>query len=101
MKVWHTDAPGETGNLGSVPGDRDEDRRVPKNAERVSIVGVFPDVLSRKDHIFPESLLQTGLELVASTGRGGSRARRRPSAQRLQNGAVAPQDCNNRVLVER
>jgi len=72
-RAGDTDAPGETRNLGSVPCDREEDRRVPKNAEIVSVVGIFPNVLSRKDHIFPESLLQTGVELVAPTGGEGSR----------------------------
>src|SRR6266404_9555486 len=58
----------ESGNLGVVPGNREEYRCVSQDAEVVSTVRVLPDVFSRKDEIFSERLLQSGVEFVAPPG---------------------------------
>src|SRR5581483_2338306 len=64
-EIRHADAAREARDLGSVPRDREEDRRVSKDAEVVRIMGVLPDVLSRKHQILPECLLHSRMEFIA------------------------------------
>src|SRR5207248_3056013 len=68
-EVGYADTRGRSGNFRIVPRDREEDRRIPQDAEVVGIVGVFPNVLAGENHIFSERLLQAGMKLVAPAGR--------------------------------
>jgi hypothetical protein len=49
--------------LGVVPRDWKENRRVAKNVEVVSVVGVLPDVLARENYVLSKGLLDAGVKL--------------------------------------
>ncbi len=49
MEVGHAHAPGNGGNLGVMPFDRESEWSASKYAEVVSIMRVFPDVLTGED----------------------------------------------------
>ncbi len=52
-------------NLGAVPFNREGDGCSAQHAEIVGIVCVLPDVLTGKDKVLPESLLQPRVEFIA------------------------------------
>ncbi len=51
-----------------MPLNGEGDRSVAKNAEVVTIVRVLPDVLSGKNNVLAEGLLDAGVKLIAKAG---------------------------------
>src|SRR5947208_2791786 len=49
MEVGHTHPPGNGGNLGVMPFDRESEWSAPEHAEVIRIMGIFPDVLTGED----------------------------------------------------
>ena len=68
MEVRHIGAQREARDLRVVPVDREGDRSIAQNAEVERVMRVLPDVFAAEHHIFSESLLQAGMELVAKAG---------------------------------
>ena len=65
MQVRYTHATRESRDLGVVPLNGKEDRRIPQNAEVISVVRVLPNVLAGEDQVSSKCLLDSGMELVA------------------------------------
>src|SRR5581483_918814 len=100
MQIRHADSSCESGDLRSIPRDREKDRRVSKNAEVIRIVNVFPDVLAGKDKILSNGLFYSRVKLVAPSRAQRSRCRCGASKQWIQDRTVAANAGNDQVLVE-
>ena len=68
VKIGHVQANRVSLNLGIVPGDGKEERRVVEHAEIVGVVRVLPHVIAVDDQVLAKSLLKAGVEFVALPG---------------------------------
>ena len=83
VEVGNVRTKDESRNLGIVPVDGEEDRRVAQNAEVEGIMCVLPDVVAANHEVLAERLLQARVKLVAESwlesardaGRAGEKRR--------------------------
>jgi len=66
-----------------------KNRRVSEDAEIVSVVCVLPDVLAREDQIFPECLLQSGVNSLRQPGLNGLQLMQRNQEVDLRPGLAS------------
>src|ERR1035437_8920025 len=88
-------------NLRVMPVDGEKDWSVAKHAEVEGIVRVLPDVFAADHCPLAESLLKTGMELVAITGVERTRHARGAIEERRQHVVRAPGAGEDEVLIER
>src|ERR1700745_1509034 len=101
MESRYADATSKPGNLGVMPGDREEDWRVAENAKVVTIVRVLPDVLAGENQIFSKGLLDSSVKLIPPARTHRSRARCRATKKRIQDGITASGAGDDQIFVER
>src|SRR6201982_4289279 len=101
MESRYADATSKPGNLGVMPGDREEDWRVAENAKVVTIVRVLPDVLAGENQIFSEGCLDSSVKLISPARTHRSRARCRAPTKRIQDGINASGAGDDQIFVER
>src|SRR5579864_1017718 len=100
MIVRHTHAARVSRNLRPLPFHGKRDGSVAQDAEVVAVVRVLPDVLAREDEITPESLLNSGVELITK-----ARIERRytwhcTAKKRIQHGIGAPRTGEHQIFIK-
>src|SRR5260221_8059673 len=98
MEIGHVNAGHGTLDLGVVPGNREENRRVQQIAEVIRVMGVLPDVVGVHHQEFAERLLEAGMKFVALSRR--NRRRSALSEERAQD-RIADRAGHNQVFVKR
>src|SRR5882724_4577640 len=101
MNVRHAYASRNSGDLGIVPFNRESEWRGAEYAEFISVVVVFPDILSREDQVAPQGLLQAHVELIAPAGAKGRCRTRGTDQKRIQHRVRTACAGEYQVLVKR
>src|SRR5579862_6946861 len=100
MIVRHTHAARVSRNLCPLPFHRKGDRSVAQNAEVVTVVSVLPDVFARENDIAPESLLNSGVELVTKARIERSCPWHRTTKKRIQHRIRAPSAGKHQIFIK-